>query len=401
MNTTKLLKSISPRDEKFIKGNETTENSNFERALQRSEKNDNCLQLKSPEEKKQIVDLFHQIQSKEQEYPEAYQMLHAQDSFFFAYQVLAKILYELINNIHYPKFKFLRYPNDVLTKTPSEFFLKYPTLHATSEEISKLPYEINSDDNDSSSDSYSSDAGSFSDEDQALNNEEVTSFLKDLSLSDTEESDDDNQINDTIPEISQEIISVSFALETYVAEDSALSAFLNGKGISQFSTSKNPEDYLKRLHNILKKLFEDAHISQSAYEPYLKKLIDNAPKTKMGIISQIFIPKDKIKNHIYMSYPGGLYRPDWNQHISEFLNDFQKSRQANNFNIKKNIQARLVAGSLFPSDIKIYRYTLIPKEERVRYKKFVLPILKEVLERNVEARNQNTQSQHSVTNLKI
>lgn len=88
-----------------------------------------------------------------------------------------------------------------------------------------------------------------------------------------------------------------------------------------------------------------------------------------------------------MSFPGGFSRPDRDQHINEFLNKFQQSRQENNFNIKENAQGRLIAGSLFNSNVKMYRYTLIPKAERDYYKKFALSIVKEILEKELKTEN--------------
>jgi len=63
---------------------------------------------------------------------------------------------------------------------------------------------------------------------------------------DDEENEEDlsrYQINDTLPEISKELIAVNFTVETYRPLDSALFVFLTGQSVSLSSTSKSETDY--------------------------------------------------------------------------------------------------------------------------------------------------------------
>lgn len=316
----------------------------LEEAFEIIQKDYSCDELACVETKAQIVNLFSLMRKKISEHTDSYPMIHAQDSFFFSYQVIAKELYELKNNQHLSKFKFFRCPNNVLTKTPSEFFNKYPPLYLTQEEVD---IELQKDD---------------------------------------DERSDRCKINDSLPEISKELIAVNLIPETFVSLDSALFVFLSGGSIA---LGNNEEEHPLVMQDRIKSIFEFNNISPRAYEPFLKTLLENAPTTNQGIITQIFIPIDKIDKHFYMSFGGGFYRPDQNQNMNEFLANLQKKYKENEFNVKENIQGRLIAGSLFEPYIKMYQYSLIPKVERLKYKKLVMSTLKEILKIDSQVRALN------------
>jgi len=126
-------------------------------------------------------------------------------------------------------------------------------------------------------------------------------------------------------------------------------------------------------------LFESAGLPQLAYEPYLEKLINAAPRTEQGIINQIFLPKENIERYLYFSMSGGLLHPEQNRNIHATIQKFQQDRVSPSFDSKKNVQVRILAGSLFEEAVEIYRYSLIPKQARKAYEQFVEEVLQAIL----------------------
>jgi hypothetical protein len=126
-------------------------------------------------------------------------------------------------------------------------------------------------------------------------------------------------------------------------------------------------------------IFDSAGIEKSVYQPYLRQLIDMAPKTNEGIINQIFLPIENIENYLYIASSCGFLTTK-NTDIHQTIAHFQKVR-FDNFILKENMQVRLVIGSLFDENIHIYRYTLIPKNEQESYKNIVKTIIQKMLNR--------------------
>ena len=272
-----------------------------------------------------ILQLLVQIRLKELEYPNKYQFVTAQDSRYFAYQVIAKELYEAINGEYFSNFEFLRYPSNILIKNPEEFFYKYPLLKNRSNAIEINPYYF-----------------------------------------------------DALPEISYQLLSASFSIDTYVPADSALFVFLYGKGISEWFNTKEEHLYHEKFIQNVSALFDSTGIDNEIYQPYLNELLDAAPKTKEGIINQIFLPIENIEDYLYISSSGGFLNTEKHTDIHQTIATFQKVRFTN-FKLKENMQVRLIIGSLFNKNVNIYRYTLIPKNEQESYKELVKKVIQQML----------------------
>ncbi len=278
--------------------------------------------LKDPQKYDDALELIVQIRCKELENPTKYQFVSSQDSRYFAYQVIAKEVYNALNESNFKNLKFLRYPTNTLAKTPDEFFALYP--------IFKI--------------SNTSTAECF----------------------------------DALPDVSYQLLSASFSIDTYVPADSALFVFLSGKGISQWFNTKEESLYHETFIQNVSAIFDNAGINQKQYQPYLESLINASPRTNEGIINQIFIPRENISNYLYVATPGGFFNVERNIDIDQTIEDFQKMRFTN-FILKKNFQVRIIAGSLFDEDVTIYRYTLIPKNEQKSYRKFVKDTIHRIL----------------------
>lgn len=280
--------------------------------------------LEDLKRREDIAKLLIQIRFKELEYSNKYQFVTAQDSRYFAYQVIAKELYETLNGKSYQNFEFLRYPCVDLTRNPEDFFKKYPFLKNKSKEI-------------------------------------------------------DPDYFDALPEISYQLLSASFSIDTYVPADSALFVFLYGKGISEWFNTKEEHLYQEKFSQNISAIFDSAGIEKRTYQPYLRQLIDMAPKTNEGIINQIFLPIENIGDYLYIASSCGFLSTK-NTDIHQTIAHFQKVR-FDNFVLKENMQVRLVIGSLFDKNVNIYRYTLIPKSEQESYKKIVKAVIAQMLNR--------------------
>lgn len=273
-----------------------------------------------------IIDLLTDVRKRELQNSDRYQVITAQDSHFFAYQVIAKELYESLNSKQIHDFEFLRYPQRNLKNNFKDFFNQYPYL-----------------------------------------------ITQDAANRSTHNSLDNN------PEISDQILSASLSMETNIFADSALFVFLMGKGIATSANSHTEENYRANFLKKIEELFEHAGVEKSKYKPLLKKLIEAAPRTQQGIVNQIFFNKENIEKYLYISLPLGFVDKTQNKDLRSFFLNFQKNRLLSNFNVKKNVQVRILAGTLFDGKVAIYRYSLIPEKEQMAYKKLVRETIKKII----------------------
>lgn len=313
--------------------------------------------------REEIKELFLRIYEKEKAHPDFIQCLTAQDSLFYAYQVIAKALYQKIYGLPREDFEFLRFPNQNLLKNREEFFLRYPSLIFSPEQIAKL-YKI-----------------SLNQLDQLKiyeihEEEEYWRILKGekerFETIDDEDEDIFPDLDDVDPEISRELISVNFTMETYRPLDSALFVFLSGNSVSLSTLSDSEAEYQQKLIQILSELFNSLSFSNEKITACINKLVDHAPRTKLGIINQIFLPKETASRFLYLSWAGGFLHSIYDSEFEENYQEFQVNRKEESFRTLKNFQGRLIAGSLFEDPrIKIIRYTLIPQEAQKQYEAFV------------------------------
>lgn len=313
--------------------------------------------LNNPKRTKEIIDLLIAIRKKEELFPDKYQVVTSQDSRFFAYQVIAKELYQQQNGSVFSDFEFLRYPNKQLAQSRKELFAKYPTLNLTKEQAEELR-------GIAETEKKAMENGNEGDEDQDDDNDEDSGPYS---------------INDTKPEISGQLVAANLSMETCLSLDSALFVFVDGKGVVEGHKGLENEEYVNHFANYIRELFQNAGIAPEIYEQYIPTLIYNAPITKEGIVDQIFLPKERVQEFLYMSTPGGFLDLMQDEKIHEIFASFQSDRLRPSFKIDKNIQVRLIAGTLFNQDVKIFRHTLIPKEEQKNYILLVQEIVKQIL----------------------
>lgn len=281
----------------------------------------------NPESLSKIVNLFVEIKAKEQNFPEYYQVVTAQDAQFFAYQVIAKELYRRIHHEERDDYEFLRYPGSFLISSLEALWQRYPHL-----------------------------------------------------LDKGESSTADSLPGDISPPVSRHLLSVSLSLEQATAADSTFSAFLFGKGFSEWSICKEEEAYRAKFVQHVIEIFDSAGIEGRIYQPYLERLLEDIPKTEEGIINQIFLPKSTIEKYIYVSLPLGFVDTSAMSNIKGFFDDFLLHAQQGDFDGQINIQARVLAAALFDPEVRIFRYTLIPEVEQESYRHKVKDILDELFE---------------------
>lgn len=320
--------------------------------------------LKNLQEKEDLLKFFINIRAKELEHLDKYQVITAQDSYFFAYQVIAKELYQRLQKKNLIDFEYLRAPHKSLAKNREDFFKQYPSLNVSKEiwaQIAGVPVE------------------------------NLLDFLEQSEQDDDRESDNEDEapnhslveqiyaITDTCPEISRQLIAGNLSIETYVPADSAFDLFMDGIGVVTSQNANSEEDYLEKLKDHLIEMFDHAGLSRASYEPYLDDLIQTAPRTQRGIITQIFLPKDHIEDFLYIAFPFGLLNSIEDEIIHQVFATFQSNRLKPNFNINKNLQVRLIAGSLFNDEVKIFRHTLIPQTEQDAYLQYVKNTIDQIL----------------------
>lgn len=352
---------------------------NIEKALEACHFNENPETLANPNLREEVTELFLRIYENEKKYPDFIQCITAQDSLFFAYQVIAKELYRKLYGMPRDDFEFLRFPTQNLLKSREEFFLHYPSLIISKEELAK-EFKATLDKLEEAFNLHEK-----QDEEGFLRisrgEEEIHNELDD----DDEENEDEEtpsrfQINDTMLEISKELLSVNFTMETYRPLDSALFVFLSGSSVSLASLSDDKEEYKQKFTKILHELFDSLPLPKEKLNKCLEKLIDKAPRSKFGIINQIFIPKENIKKYMYLSFGGGFLHSIYDSKFEESYSEFQNNRQEECFRTFRNFQARIIAGSLFENpQVKILRYALIPKETETQYEAIVRDAIDELL----------------------
>lgn len=351
---------------------------NIEKALEACHFNEYPEVLTNPNFQEDVKELFLRIYENEKKYPDFIQCLTAQDSLFFAYQVIAKELYRKLYGMPRDDFEFLRFPTQNLLKSREEFFLQYPSLILSEEELAK-EFKTSPDKLEEAFNLYV-----MQDEEDYL---KISRGEKETrhEFDDDDDDDDDEmpsrfQINDTLAEVSKELLSVNFTMETYRPLDSALFVFLSGTSVSLAALSDNEEVYKQKFTKILKELFDPLSLPKEKLTECLEKLIEKAPRSKFGIINQIFIPKENITKYIYLSFAGGFLHSIYDSKFEESYSEFQNNRQEESFRTFKNFQARVIAGSLFENpQIKILRYALIPKEAEMQYESIVREAIDELL----------------------
>lgn len=327
---------------------------NINRGLDYLKANDLCPTLNDPRKVKEITNLLIQIRQKENQFPEKYQVVTAQDSRFFAYQVIAKELYKQQQGQERQNFEFLRYPGRQLVKDRQALFKTFPTLNVNKDNMQIV---------------------------QVLA-DELSRKNVDRGIDNTDDAEDIYSINDTKPEISKQIVAINLGLETCLAYDSALFVFLDGKGVVEGHKSSDNEAYIETFKSYLRQVFQSAGIHPEAYEKYLTALIYNTPITPEGIINQIFVPKSRIKEFLYISLPGGFLNVVSDELIDHQFETFQQERLSSDFDIHFNLQGRLIAGKLFDKDVEIFRYTLIPIKDQEIYSQFVQEVIEAILIEN-------------------
>jgi hypothetical protein len=344
---------------------------NIEKALSYA-KSDPTLALNSdPSFLPKIKEILMEIREKEKSYPDYIQCLTAQDSFFYAYQVIAKELWHKMGGAERKDFEYLRFPLQKLLQTKDQFFAQYPTFDSTHcfessierillcelamEEKAKRHYGI------------------FEETDPKVND---FLLLEEKQKKDETDSTIPKFIDDRDAEIGRELISVSFTMESFFPGASCMSVFLSGQSISLFAVAKNEEAYRQKLVAILAELFNHLPLNPVIISDTVDKLFLHRPRCCYGIINQIFIQREHVENIVYWAFLGGLLHPTRNTNFLESYDELLRHRANPPFRTFKNYTGRIIAGGLFKDpDIKIFRYTLIDEEERMAYECYVRNVI--------------------------
>ncbi len=265
----------------------------------------------------QMTPLFKELIQKERELSGThYQVITAQDAHFLAYQIILKELYRALYKEDFQAFEFIRPYRDPELASHLEQFL---SDHSDLVEIGKI----------------------YSTEEEL--DEEVYEEYKA-----TKESD-------SLPTIRRQLISASLTLETWSPFDSALHVLAHGAGMCQ----KAENEILKEL---LTHAFALEGLEGESIEACLETLIDRAPRSREGVVLQIFIPKKEVSRLTFVAHPGGFVKENETEAIHTYFGEHEKERDSEVFDSMQNDQVRLLAGLLKPENVQIFRYTTVEQE---------------------------------------
>lgn len=262
-----------------------------------------------------------------------YQVITGQDSRFLAYQIILKEFYKLKYGQSFDEYEFLRPYNDPeLRNDLSQFFSEHPDLL---------------------------DADRLMAETENMNCDQLIEFWE-------------NVENDTYPEITRQLISASLTLETTVTLDSAQFVFANGSGMCGMDDWSSITTYLQDAF-----LLEG--IDSKKAGKFINEVLERAPFSKEGILMQIFVPKDFMKDLGYVSFGGGFVKKVETDSIEIYFSDHEAKRDSIDFNTMENDQVRLLVGNLDPTKVKIFRYSMVDDEVIKAFEEFVAFSIKEFL----------------------
>lgn len=283
-----------------------------------------------------IEHLTMNVYKNEKKYSEKYyQFLTAQDSHFIAYQVILKALYELKYQRSFNEFEFLRaYRDPELKKELWDLFAEFPDL---------------------------------------FNIKYIHSALNDPSHPDAEKYKKgfDNDHNNRIQ---KQLIAASLTLESNQPTESALGFFKWGQNIHDHA-------FTGMLAFFLIEAFAFEGMDSEEAIATIEFLLSQAPFTKMGILLQIFIPKEDIYNGVYVSFPFGYVNIEWTQNLHGYFAHLESLRESSNFDPNEDNQVRILTGSLVPDRTKIFRHTLIPANELQKYEMLVRKEIKKLFKK--------------------
>lgn len=293
-----------------------------------------------------VLKLCENVYGLEELHPGYIQCVTAQPSLYYAYQIVAEKLLQILHNQKRQDFVWFRSPLDDLITSQEQLFNDFPFL-LTFEDAKKQSPEL------------------WDRVAELLDTVHYPQWVKES----LEKTESDVAPCDFLPEVGTQIISINFSLETYVPADSAMWVFLENAA---------PKFYAKLdIKPFLRELFNKFLIPQDQYEPILDELITKAPLSPVGIVNQIFIPKELAKEYVYISLPGGFrYRRAFEVSYDEF----QTSRLLEDFRTHRNVQGRLLFGCLVNDPkVKIFRHTLISEVEQRAYEQFVADKIEQML----------------------
>jgi hypothetical protein len=317
--------------------------------------------------------MFLSMYRKEKELSsEYYQAVTGMPPRFLAFQMILKELYRLIDRIELEDYEFLRAKfNDF--KHLNEFFVTYPDLLRWNELIQPC-YKIY--------DKYQ-----LLDQDGHMPRDILDTIEEPLKSIIQKEIDEiqpllDKQktfISDTDSIVSDHLISASFSMETSSPMDSAHYVFITGSGMS---SDKEKDNF---IYDKLMPFAGSVNMSEESFKALLEDLVSRCPFSREGILMQIFIPKEKAKEMMFVALAGGFLADQQylnlihdgyaatsgSEDLEKFYNYFEYIRLTENFDIDENYQLRLLADCLRSDETKIFRYTTIPQEQLDTYQDYI------------------------------
>lgn len=286
--------------------------------------------------------LFSRIWEISEQHKEAYHhFVTAQNSKFYALQVVLKTLYGETEG----PYEYLRLQHQLEIESIDQLFECYPGLTC-------IP--------------------------------EISQELEDRTNSDEEASDDeDNEVdfdeeavaqNDVLPEISKEIIAASLLPHCAMPQDSALYVFLVGGNVAQQGD--------ELVASAMLDAFTHFGLAKKNAQAAVSKILAEAPKSDLGILMQVFVPKTEAKDFFFVSLSGGyLHKRADREYLDYFDRMHQRVFAPGFLPENHNAQVRLLASKLTEDDVLIYRHTQIPEEQRSVFEARVREIVDEVLNR--------------------
>jgi hypothetical protein len=184
-------------------------------------------------------------------------------------------------------------------------------------------------------------------------------------------------LSDLHPAVGTQVVSASLSLVTSHPQESCLSGFLRNTGMH--NGQKAPRDAGPETH--IRSMLRSAGLADGTIQAHWTGLT-TTPPSWTGLITQVFIPKVRVRQFAYVSRPCGFmdHRRDREVHAV--------FRERHAHDPLDQSQVRLLPGALRGDpEALLIRHSLIPEQTMAAYQEKVRTILAGCLTRGAAARS--------------
>jgi hypothetical protein len=282
------------------------------------------------------VELAARVQAEAAARPDHYSVLVGQRADFLAFHVIAEELGRLVPAILHPGPAAFRSPWMELERDRAELFQRFPSLRMGEPSAPAA-----------------------------------------ATLLDPGSSAEGQSLSDLHPAVGTQVVSASLSLVTSHPQESCLFGFLRNTGMhngQKGSRDAGPETHIRAM-------LRSAELADGTIRAHWTGLT-TTPPSWTGLITQVFIPKARVRQFAYVSRPCGFvdHRRDRDIHAV--------FRERHAHDPLDQSQVRLLPGALRRDpEALVIRHSLIPEHAMAAYREKVRAILAGCLARGAAARS--------------